>query len=208
MKVLILDSRDSFTFNLAQAFGELGADASVVTAGAVDAESILAAPPGLVCIGPGPRGPRDLPPLVDLVRLLLGKVPLFGVCLGMQVIVQSDGGTIGYAEKPVHGQRSMIDHEGRGLFQDLPSPLRVMRYHSLIATHLPEVWSATAHDDRGQLMAIADDARDAYAVQFHPESIGTEGGLVILANLLRMMKFEPTVGHRRGGIPAPGHPAW
>jgi para-aminobenzoate synthetase component 2 len=187
--VLLLDSRDSFTFNLAQACAELGAEVDVVDADHVDADQILMARelgrgPSLVMIGPGPRGPRDLPRLVSLVAALDGVVPLFGVCLGLQVIVQARGGVVGRAHAPVHGKRDPITHDDVGCLRGLPSPLWVMRYHLLVATSVPPGLVVTARDAAGQPMALRDVRAAVEAVQFHPESIGTAGGLQLLATVL------------------------
>jgi anthranilate synthase/aminodeoxychorismate synthase-like glutamine amidotransferase len=210
--VLLLDNRDSFTWNLAHGFMELGARVVVEDADAVTAASILGASAGerprLVCIGPGPRGPADLPHLLDIVRGLDGHVPIFGVCLGLQALVRAHGGEVGHARAPVHGKRDAIvigadDATGRdvdgahdtrddvGVLRGLPSPLWVMRYHSLVATRVPARFTVTARDRHGQVMALRDARARIEAVQFHPESIGTAGGLTILARALAL-----------GGIPA------
>jgi para-aminobenzoate synthetase component II len=187
--VLLLDSRDSFTFNLAQACAELGAEVDVVDADLVTADQIIAARglgggPALVMIGPGPRGPRELPHLVETVRALDGIVPLFGVCLGLQVIVKARGGVVERAAAPVHGKRDAIVHDDVGCLRGLPSPLWVMRYHSLVATSVPSSLAVTARDGRGQPMALRDPRAAVEAVQFHPESIGTAGGLRLLHTAL------------------------
>jgi anthranilate synthase/aminodeoxychorismate synthase-like glutamine amidotransferase len=200
--VLLLDNRDSFTFNLAQAFMELGVDVCVEEALHVTAASVKQRRPRLVCIGPGPRGPRELPQLVELVRALDGEVPLFGVCLGLQVLVRARGGDVGRAAVPVHGKRDAVTHDGQGAFRGLPSPLWVMRYHSLVARTLPSSLAATAVDSAGQVMAVRDERARIEAVQFHPESIGTAGGLALLANVLRGVGISVTPpAARPGAIP-------
>lgn len=203
--VVLLDSRDSFTFNLAQAFGELGASVRVVAAGDISAPHVLALSPRLVCIGPGPRGPRDMPVLVDTCRELTGVVPLLGVCLGMQALAIAHGGEVARALAPVHGQRAAITHEDSGLFRGLPSPLWVMRYHSLVVTRAPLGFRVDARDAFGQAMAMSDASRGAYAVQFHPESIGTSGGLDVLASALEHAGVvRPPLRYRPGSVPPPG----
>lgn len=206
--VLLLDSRDSFTFNLAQACAEVGAEVDVVDADVVDADQILVSRalgrgPALVIVGPGPRGPRDLPHLVQTVRALDGVVPLFGVCLGLQVIVQARGGVVGRARAPVHGKRDEIVHDDVGCLRGLPSPLWVMRYHSLVATTVPPSLQVTARDGHGQPMAVRDVSAAVEAVQFHPESIGTAGGLRLLATVLASagvtVRLPPA---RAGAVPA------
>lgn len=206
--VLLLDSRDSFTFNLAHACAELGAEVDVVDADDVDADQVVAARefgqgPALVMIGPGPRGPRDLPRLVELVRGLDGVVPLFGVCLGMQVIVQARGGVVARAREPIHGKRDPITHDDVGCLKGLPSPLWVMRYHSLVATVVPSSLTVTARDAAGQPMAVRDPRAMIEAVQFHPESIGTAGGMRLLATALEGAGLQVRVPTRRPGAVPP-----
>jgi len=207
--VLLLDSRDSFTFNLAQACAEIGAEVDVVDADLVTAEQIIAARelgggPSLVMIGPGPRGPRELPRLVELVRALDGAVPLFGVCLGLQVIVKARGGTVERAAAPVHGKRDPVVHDDVGCLKGLPSPLWVMRYHSLVATTVPASLAVTARDALGQPMALRDPRAAVEAVQFHPESIGTAGGMQLLFHALAGAGIRVTAPVGRGGtVPPP-----
>jgi anthranilate synthase/aminodeoxychorismate synthase-like glutamine amidotransferase len=209
LDVLLLDNRDSFTFNLAQAFGELDCSVDVVDADLVTAEQIVGLReaglgPRVVVIGPGPRGPADLPRLVELVRALDGVVPLFGVCLGLQVLVRARGGRVGRARAPVHGKVRRVRHDGVGCFAGLPDPTWVMRYHSLVATAVPASLVVSAVDDDDQVMAVRDASRAVAAVQFHPESIGTAGGLQLLRNVVRDVGVD--VGEapvRRGTVPPP-----
>jgi para-aminobenzoate synthetase component 2 len=207
--VVLLDSRDSFTFNLAQCCAELGVDVTVVDA---DDPSVVGMVeicrrgrgPALVMIGPGPRGPQDLPRLQSIVAALDGVVPLFGVCLGLQVLVTARGGVVGRARAPVHGKRDAIVHDGVGCLSGLPSPLWVMRYHSLVATSVPSSFTVTARDAFGQPMALRDVDARVEAVQFHPESIGTAGGLHVLCSALigagLDVRLPPT---RPGSVPDP-----
>jgi len=202
--VVLLDNRDSFTFNLRQAFAELGHPATVLDGPTTHPDAVLALEPTLVCVGPGPRGPDDLAFALEKVRALDGRCAIFGVCLGLQLLVTARGGKVGRAIEPRHGKQSAVTHLGEGLFRDLPSPLTVMRYHSLVALELPDTLVADAWDEAGQVMAVRDDERRSYAVQFHPESIGTEGGLDLIRNALRLAGLE--VGparYREGGIPPP-----
>ncbi len=203
--VLILDNRDSFTANIAQAFIELGARTDVVSTDAVTASSILSARPRLLCVGPGPRGPAELPHLIDVVRGVDGHVPMLGVCLGLQAIVRARGGTVTHARAPMHGKRDAITHDGTGLFLGLPSPLWVMRYHSLVATQVPASLTVTGSDRYGQVMAVADVASGLHAVQFHPESIGTAGGLVLLKNALACAGMHVALPKLRAGAIPPAH---
>lgn len=207
--VILVDNRDSFTFNLAHGFAELGVDVDVLDGRTLDVNAVLERKPSLVCIGPGPRGPRDLPALVDFVAALDGTIPLLGVCLGMQALVLARGGNVGRAREPVHGERRAIEHDARGLFAELPSPLWVMRYHSLICDAIPPSLRVNATAN-GEAMACEDPATRSYAVQFHPESVGTAGGSVMLRNMLRAafgdsgestaLPLRPTWG-RVGAIP-------
>jgi anthranilate synthase/aminodeoxychorismate synthase-like glutamine amidotransferase len=210
--VVLLDSRDSFTWNLVQGFEELGAHVDVVDASDTTAPAVLSVHPALVCIGPGPRGPADLPHLLELVRGLDGEVPLLGVCLGLQAIVRATGGEVGRALAPVHGKRDPVTHDGKGLFQGLPSPLWVMRYHSLVARRVPERFEVTARDGAGQVMGLRDARARIEAVQFHPESIGTAGGLEMMKRALVWAGLPVRdVVPRRGNVPGatahgPAHP--
>lgn len=201
--VLLLDSRDSFTWNLAHAFVELGASVRVVDASGLTLGNVLAAAPRLVCIGPGPRGPGDLPQLVALAGEVSARLPTFGVCLGLQVLVLAAGGQVGRALAPMHGKRCAIRHGEEGVFEGLPDPLWVMRYHSLLATCVPPGFRVTATDEAGQPMALRrEQGPHCEAVQFHPESIGTSGGLDLLRNALRAAGLSPSpVKTRPGGIP-------
>lgn len=204
MDVLLLDNRDSFTWNLAQAFGELGATVAVLDACAVTADDVLTAAPALVCVGPGPRGPKDLPHLLELLRGVDGRVPILGVCLGLQALVLAHGGVVGRARAPVHGKRSPITHGDTGLFTGLPNPLWVMRYHSLVAVEVPSRFTVVARDHEGQVMALRDPEARVDAVQFHPESVGTAGGMHLLAAALRGAGVEvPPWPTRPGAVPQP-----
>ncbi len=201
-RVLLLDSRDSFTFNIAQACLELGVVVDVIDADDVSGDAIVAAydagrGPDVVVVGPGPRGPAQLPHLVDVVGALDGRVPLFGVCLGLQALVCARGGRVGRAVAPMHGKRDAISHDGSGCLAGLPSPLWVMRYHSLVATSVPETLHVSARDAAGQVMAVVDVAAGVEAVQFHPESIGCAGGMAILARALGVAHRTA----RRGAVP-------
>jgi anthranilate synthase/aminodeoxychorismate synthase-like glutamine amidotransferase len=222
IRVFLIDNRDSFTFNLAQAFLELSVDVHTVSVfdlqnGSHRFESEIEGrlekdEPCLLCLGPGPRGPESFPALQGIIGRMAGRLPVLGVCLGMQAIVHAFGGEVALAAFPVHGKRSKISHKGRGLFDRLPSPMEVMRYHSMVVKSLPPGFQMTAHDDESQIMAIENASLNLLGVQFHPESIGTEGGLDLLANALAMAGSRPEkIVYRAGGIPPPGafiQPGW
>ncbi len=207
LDVLLLDNKDSFTFNIAQALLELGCSVDVVDSDLVTAAQVRMAReaglgPKLVVIGPGPRGPAQLPGLVELVRDLDGEVPLFGICLGLQVLVRARGGVVGRAAQALHGKRDVVGHDGGGCFVGLPSPLWVMRYHSLVATTVPSSLVVVATDGVGQVMAVRDARARIEAVQFHPESIGTAGGMTMLQNAARNAGVDvDDVVVRAGGVP-------
>ncbi|MCP4504562.1 MAG: aminodeoxychorismate/anthranilate synthase component II [Deltaproteobacteria bacterium] len=199
--VCLLDHKDSFTFNLVQAFQELAAEVDVVSSEELEAQPdaehrlarILSRSPQLVCLGPGPHSPEKMPALVELTKALIGRVPLFGVCLGMQAIHLVSGGKLKRATRPIHGERSEITHDGKGLFSGLPSPLWVMRYHSLVLddTVVAPNIDITARCEDGQPMALHDVNNKVFAVQFHPESIGTSGGGHILRKALKFAGGNP-----------------
>jgi len=191
MSVAFVDNRDSFSFNVVQAFMELGCDVDVVPGESLAAMTsaqrrarVLQRQPQLVCLGPGPRAPEDTPGLLDVVTQLMGDVPQLGICLGMQAMHVALGGAVKRALHPVHGKRSAITHDGEGVFASLPSPLWVMRYHSLVLDENSAL-QVTARCDDGQPMAVRDVERKLVGLQFHPESIGTSGGARLLANAVR-----------------------
>jgi anthranilate synthase/aminodeoxychorismate synthase-like glutamine amidotransferase len=184
--IVVIDNRDSFVFNLARHFQLLGVETAVVSSHEAAAEAILAARPAAIVISPGPCTPAEAGCSLDLVRLAIGHVPLFGVCLGHQVLAAAGGGRIVRAARPTHGRTSQMHHDGVNLFAGIPSPMTACRYHSLVveAESLPDGLVAVARDEEGTIMAIADDRRCAYGVQFHPESILTRHGFRLLANFL------------------------
>jgi len=184
--IVVIDNRDSFVFNLARHFQLLGVETAVVSSHATSAAAILAARPAAIVISPGPCTPAEAGCSLDLVRLALGHVPLFGVCLGHQVLAAAGGGRIVRAAQPTHGRTSAVHHDGVNLFAGIPSPMTACRYHSLVveAESLPAGLVAVARDAEGTIMAIADEVRCGYGVQFHPESILTRHGFRLLANFL------------------------
>ena len=188
--LLVIDNYDSFTYNLVQYFGELGADAVVRRNDALTVDNVAALAPEAIVISPGPCAPAQAGISVPLVRELGAHIPMLGVCLGHQAIGEAYGGRVVRAARVMHGKTSRITHDGTGLFAGLPSPLEVMRYHSLIleASSLPEELevTATALDSVDEIHAIAHRLHPVWGVQFHPESILTRQGKSILANFLTL----------------------
>jgi anthranilate synthase/aminodeoxychorismate synthase-like glutamine amidotransferase len=182
--ILLIDNYDSFTYNLAHLFGELGAEVTVRRNDAIDADEAERLAPSHLVISPGPGRPRDAGASLEIVKRLAPRVPTLGVCLGHQAIVEAFGGEIGQAKRLVHGKASEIGHDGRGLFQGLPQPFEAGRYHSLAATEIPgclEV-SATCTDD--EVMAVRHRELPVDGVQFHPESVLTPIGPELARNFM------------------------
>lgn len=175
---LLIDHRDSFTYNLAQLFAALGVDVRVVPAPEENETVVLA--PGVrgVVFSPGPGHPRQAIGSARWVRTLLGQVPLLGVCLGHQILCEALGGQVVKAHQPVHGRARALHHSGAGLFAGLHSPLQVARYHSWVVGEagLPTDLQVTAWDDEGQIMAVRHREHVAHGLQFHPESFLTPEG--------------------------------
>ena len=184
--IVVLDNRDSFVFNLARHFELLGAPTAVVPSHATTAADLAALAPQALVISPGPCSPAEAGCSMEAVRLLRGRVPILGVCLGHQAIAAALGGRIVRAAAPVHGRTSAVHHDGIDLFAGIPSPMTACRYHSLVvaAESLPTGLVVTARDAEGTIMAIADERHAVYGVQFHPESILTRHGFRLLANFL------------------------
>ncbi len=189
--LLVIDNYDSFTFNLVQYFGELGAEPHVVRNDAITLEGIAALAPSAIVLGPGPGTPRDAGITIPVVERFGATVPILGVCLGHQAIGEAYGGTVIRAPRGVmHGKTSRVRHDGTGLFTGIASPVEVMRYHSLVVRHADfpaalEV-TATAMDDATEIHALRHRDHPVVGVQFHPESIGTSDGRLMLRNFLAM----------------------
>lgn len=190
--ILLVDNFDSFVHNLARYFERLGQRTVVMRNDELNAAAVRRMAPHAVVISPGPGAPDQAGCSVELVRQLLEELPILGVCLGHQAIVEAMGGRTVRAAAPMHGRTSRIEHDGDGLFAGLPSPLSVCRYHSLIAEagSLPSDLRATARTVGGEIMAVGHVRRPVYGVQFHPEAILTEGGYSLLANFLRAANCE------------------
>ena len=186
--LLVIDNYDSFTYNLVQYFGELGAQMKVVRNDELSVEEIRELNPSHLCISPGPCSPNEAGVSMEVVKELSGQIPIFGVCLGHQSIGQVFGGEVVRAEKLMHGKTSHIIHTGKSVFKEIQSPLVATRYHSLIVKRetLPECLEVTAETEDGLIMGLMHKELCVHGVQFHPESILTESGMHMLKNFLEM----------------------
>ncbi|MBI5119961.1 MAG: aminodeoxychorismate/anthranilate synthase component II [Rhodospirillales bacterium] len=189
--LLLIDNYDSFTWNLVQYLGDLGAEALVKRNDALSVEAALALSPQAIVISPGPCDPERAGICLPLIKAAAGKIPLLGVCLGHQAIGQAFGGKVIRAPKPMHGKMDMISHTGTGLFQGIPSPFKATRYHSLIVerSSLPDCLEATGESADGLIMALQHKTHPIFGVQFHPESIASEHGHDLLGNFLSLSGF-------------------
>jgi para-aminobenzoate synthetase component 2 len=191
--ILVIDNYDSFVHNLARYVRELGQETVVVRNDAISPAGVIGGTFDAVILSPGPCTPAEAGVCLPLLRSLPPNVPLLGVCLGHQAIAVAFGGRLERTE-PVHGRASVVHHEGQGLLEALPTPLRVGRYHSLAAAEpLPAALRVDARSDDGVVMALSHRARPIYGVQFHPESILTEYGYEILSNFLRIAGTSSSV---------------
>ena len=184
MKVLVVDNYDSFTFNLVQYLGELGAEPFVVRNDELDAAGAAALEPDRIVISPGPGVPADTGYSLDYLRELSPAVPTLGVCLGHQAIAEVYGGRVDSAPEPRHGKTSEITHDGQGVFSGLANPFIATRYHSLAAVELGPDLVATAHSEDGVVQGLRHRELPIEGVQFHPESIMTIQGMALLKNFL------------------------
>lgn len=186
MKILVLDNYDSFTHNLAQYFGELGADPDVIRADAIAAEAAANRGYNRIVISPGPGRPEEAGNSESFVKYFAGKVPILGVCLGHQAIVTAFGGGVDLAPEPRHGKTSQISHDGRGVFDGLSDPFEATRYHSLAAITLPEVLEPCAWSEDQVVQGVRHRHLPIHGVQFHPESVMTTEGKALLENFLSL----------------------
>ncbi|MGP0058874.1 MAG: anthranilate synthase component II [Beijerinckiaceae bacterium] len=185
LKITLIDNYDSFTFNLVHYLGSLGADVSVHRNDRISVADVLAARPDAIVLSPGPCTPKEAGICLDLIRAASGKIPLFGVCLGHQAVGDAFGGEVIRAPLPVHGKLSTISHASETIFRGINAPFRATRYHSLVLRRdsLPADLYVTAEAD-GLVMAISHRSHPTHSVQFHPESIASEHGHLILRNFL------------------------
>lgn len=184
MRVLILDNYDSFTFNLAQYCGELGAEPLVVRSDVASAEEAMGWEVDRLIISPGPGRPENAGFSVEYVRAFGARIPTLGVCLGHQAVAVAFGGEVGAAPEPLHGKTSAIRHDGRGVFEGLENPFVATRYHSLAITMLPPVLEACAWSEEDVIQGVRHRVLPIAGVQFHPESILTSEGKRLLGNFL------------------------
>lgn len=192
--ILIIDNYDSFVYNLARYVAELGFEPVVYRNDAIDLDQIAALSPSHIILSPGPAAPDEAGICLALIQRFMGSIPILGVCLGHQAIAQACGGRVTRAEQPMHGKATAINHHGKGLFQGLPNPLNVGRYHSLIASRedFPEQLEITALCQAGEIMAMQHRKHPVYGVQFHPESILTEFGHALLSHFLEIPRPAAT----------------
>ena len=192
--ILVIDNYDSFTYNLVQYLGELGETLIVHRNDAITLDDVAAMAPEAIVISPGPCTPAEAGISVDVIRRFGAQIPILGVCLGHQAIGEAYGGRVVRASRVMHGKMSHILHDGTGLFEGVPSPLGVMRYHSLVVERasLPNALQVTAvaQDDANEIHALQHRTDPVWGVQFHPESILTESGRDLLVNFLHMARHR------------------
>lgn len=198
--IAVIDNYDSFTYNLVQHLGSLGVSPDVVRNDAMSVADLAARRPRAIVISPGPCTPKEAGISVDVIRMLGPHIPILGVCLGHQCIGEAFGGHVVRAPEPVHGKTSRIFHDGRGLYDGLPSPFEATRYHSLIVARdaLPDALEISAHLEDGMIMGVRHRTIPVEGVQFHPESVLTAVGKLILARFL-MLAGIPVAAHAEPG---------
>jgi para-aminobenzoate synthetase component II len=186
--ILMIDNYDSFTYNLVQYFGELGQQLRVIRNDKVTVEQVEELKPDRIVVSPGPRTPKEAGLSNDIIRHFAGKLPILGVCLGHQCIGDVFGAEIVRAPRLMHGKTSMIYHDNRGVFRDLPYPFEATRYHSLVIDpdSLPDCLEVSARTDKGEIMGVRHKHLCIEGVQFHPESILTQSGKDLLYNFLAL----------------------
>ena len=186
--LLVIDNYDSFTYNLVQYFGELGADLVVHRNDQISIDEIREMAPERICVSPGPCSPSEAGISCEVIRTFGGEIPIFGVCLGHQCMGEVYGGDVVRADRLMHGKTSLIFHHGEDLFKGIESPFEATRYHSLIVKRdtLPDCLEITAETAEGEIMGLRHKEKKIYGVQFHPESILTASGKTILKNFLEL----------------------
>ncbi|MYE77851.1 MAG: aminodeoxychorismate/anthranilate synthase component II [Chloroflexi bacterium] len=194
--ILVIDNYDSFTYNIVQELGELGADLQVRRNDKITVDEIRALAPERIVISPGPGFPIDAGVSLDVIRQLGAEIPLLGICLGHQAIGEAYGGLVVHAPELMHGKTSMIEHSGDTILHDIPDPFEATRYHSLIVEEaiLPDCLQITARAANGEIMGLRHKTHPVIGLQFHPESILTRYGMQILGNFL---EYEQSVNEKR-----------
>jgi anthranilate synthase component II len=192
--ILVIDNYDSFTYNLVHYLNELGAETRVARNDALSVSDAIGLRPEAVLLSPGPCTPDQAGICLELIKKAPAELPILGVCLGHQAIGQAFGGHVVRAKTLMHGKTSEIQHAGQGVFENLPDPFTATRYHSLAVKRetLPEVLEVTAWTEDGEIMGLRHRTRPIHGVQFHPESIATEGGHALLANFLDIARAGRT----------------
>ena len=192
MKLLVIDNYDSFTYNLVQYLGELGASSDVVRNDAISVDEVGRRGADAIVISPGPCTPAEAGISVDTILRYAGRLPILGVCLGHQSLGAAYGGRVVHAKTLMHGKTSQIRHRNSDVFEGLPSPFEATRYHSLAVARegLPEVLVVTAETEDGEIMGMRHAEHPVFGVQFHPESILTVQGKALLANFLRLARGD------------------
>jgi anthranilate synthase component 2 len=202
--IVLIDNYDSFAFNLVHYFGELGAEVEVHRNDKVTSAAVIAAEPDAIVLSPGPCTPSEAGICLDLIAAASPRIPILGVCLGHQAIGQAFGGRVVRAPVPVHGKVSEIKHRGAGVFRGINAPFNATRYHSLVVYRdsLPRDLNVTAETGDGLVMGLAHSRLPVHGVQFHPESIASEYGHLLLKNFLEIAQAWNSAHARHGAAPA------
>ncbi len=201
--IVLIDNYDSFTFNLVHYFGELGAEVEVRRNDKVTSGAVIAADPDAIVLSPGPCTPKEAGICLDLIAQAAATIPILGVCLGHQAIGDAFGGKVVRAPTPVHGKLSEIRHQGSGIFRGINGPFKATRYHSLVVDRdtMPRELTVTADTDGGLVMGLAHRTLPTHGVQFHPESIASDHGHLMLKNFLDIAAAWNTSTGRRSASP-------
>ena len=201
--IILIDNYDSFTFNLVHYLGELGAPVRVHRNDKITSAAIVAADPDAIVLSPGPCTPKEAGICLDLIAAVSAKIPILGVCLGHQAIGDAFGGKVVRAPTPVHGKLSRIRHDGSGIFRGINAPFLATRYHSLVVerSSLPDDLAVTAETEDGLVMGLAHRRLPVHGVQFHPESIASEHGHLLLKNFLDIAAGWNAANGRRNAAP-------
>ena len=188
--ILLIDNYDSFTYNLFQYISAIDEEVTVVRNDRIDIDRIALLAPDLIVLSPGPGGPDSAGICVEATRVFMGRIPILGICLGMQAIALSQGARVVRAREPMHGKTRSVVHEGNRLFQGLPSPFTVTRYHSLVVERqsLPDQLVVDAQSDDGEIMALSHRVHPIWGVQFHPEALLTEFGMELLGSAVALAR--------------------